>query len=81
MSVISIKYKGYKENLKYIRLSCDDNIYNSGNFVVDWFDVITDYIINNKYTYISTSSSVDHFIMDGAPFYSAYLYNKNNDLF
>jgi hypothetical protein len=74
MSVISVKYNGYKKKLKYIHLSCDDNIYNSGDFVVDWFNVMHDYIVNNKYPYISTSSSIDHFIMDGAPFDGTYLY-------
>lgn len=78
MSVISIRYNGYKETIKYIHLSCDDDIYNSGNFVVDWFNVITDYIVNNKYSYITVSSSLDHFIMDDAPFHSAYLYKMNN---
>ena len=81
MSVIRINYTGYKETLKYLNVECDDVIYNSGDFVVDWFNLYTDYIVNNKFSYLSGSSSIDHFIMDGAPFDVAYLYriDKVND--
>ena len=49
-------------------------IFNSGNFVKDWYDR-TKYIIMQIGTeeFHTNSSSVDHFIMDGAPYDTAYL--------
>ena len=43
-------------------------IYNSGNFVKDWFDCLKFVLMGGigEYPILSNSSSVDHFIMDGA---------------
>lgn len=52
-----------------------EKIFNTGDFVKDWYDH-TRYIImtlSKKEAYFSGSSSIDHFIMDGAPYRSAWL--------
>lgn len=58
--------------------------FSSGDFVKDWYDAMKWYIFaehKNEYGLIN-SSSVDHFIMDGAPYDSAYLIpdDKNSRL-
>ena len=82
MAVININYdEGNKEDLGYksVELSYnslkDEKIFNSGNFVKDWFDCIKFCLQNipdDNYPVVH-SSSVNHFIMDGAPYDSAYL--------
>jgi hypothetical protein len=49
--------------------------FNSGNFVKDWFDLRKFQImeLSGKEEFFVHSSTVDHFIMDGAPYESAYL--------
>lgn len=85
MAVYGINYDdGNKKNLGYesVRVSYGENqkkIFNSGNFVKDWFDLMK-FIINELSEtefHFSASSSVDHFIMDGAPYDSAYLHMVN----
>ncbi len=82
MAVIGINYKeGNKNNLGYKSVSIsfgrtinEKKIFDSGDFVKDWYD-LNFFIINDMEEQpISHSSSVDHFIMDGAPFDSAYLH-------
>ena len=52
-----------------------NKLFNSGDFVKDWYDcnkfIITK--LQDTEFHFANSSSVDHFIMDGAPFRSAYL--------
>lgn len=58
----------------------EDIIFKSGDFVKDWYDLIY-YIIHSGISeneQITYSSTVDHFIMDDAPYISAYLKFKNN---
>lgn len=81
MAVISIQYKeGNKKNLGYksVSISYDSlkkkKVFKSGDFVKDWWDCIKfniQKIGTDEFT--SMSSSVNHFIMDGAPYDSAYL--------
>jgi len=62
---VEISYNGLK----------DKKIFNSGDFVQDWYDCnyfIIDELSDKEYGF-SNSSSVDHFIMDGAPYESTYL--------
>jgi hypothetical protein len=82
MAVIDINYdEGNEENLGYksVQVSYGNNekkIFNSGDFVKDWFDM-TKYVITVLYkteSHFIHSSGVDHFIMDGAPYDSAYLH-------
>jgi hypothetical protein len=93
MAVIGINYSGgneYDDNDKIIK--CDivyESVYchslgdkqvlfNSGDFVKDWFEC-TKYAITeiSENEHISNSSTVDHFIMDGAKFDSAYMLMEN----
>lgn len=81
MAVISIDYNdGNKKNLGYKSVDVSYNNlksvkkFDSGNFVKDWYDCTKFCItkIGNKEPIIH-SSSVNHFIMDGAKYDSAYL--------
>jgi hypothetical protein len=81
MAFVSIKYNGINETLKYesVHLSTYDNkelIFNSGNFVKDWFDCIK-YCCTELSESIRHSSVVDHFFFDGAEYDSAYLHIVN----
>lgn len=88
MAMISINYdEGNTENLGYKSVEVsygarenETKLFDCGDFVKDWFDclkwVITSKLIEGEY--LVHSSSVNHFIMDGAPYDSAYLtYNDN----
>jgi hypothetical protein len=48
--------------------------FNSGNFIVDWYNAIKKFYneLLDVEPHLSHSSSVNHFIMDGAPYSSAY---------
>ena len=89
MSVTSINYNDGGKPLDYksVEVSYDygklEKVFNSGNFVKDWFDCnkfIIFELADKEYAF-SNSSNVDHFIMDGAPYDSAYLkpVDKKND--
>jgi hypothetical protein len=80
MAVIVITYnEGGEPTLGYkcITLSLMDNtkkVFDSGDFVKDWYQLckyINTSDINEPLMY---SSSVDHFITDGAPYHSGYLH-------
>ncbi|MFA5207566.1 MAG: hypothetical protein WC428_02800 [Candidatus Paceibacterota bacterium] len=82
MAVIGINYdEGNEKDLKYESVSLhfnnEEKLFNSGNFVKDWWDmmkfVITVACLDKTDPYYIHSSSVNHFIMDGAPYDSAYL--------
>ncbi len=86
MAVVSIQYdEGKKKNLNYksVQLSYnwgeDKKLFNTGNFVKDWYDCIKFMIMNINDEPVSHSSSVNHFIMDGAKFDSAYLVTDLNE--
>ena len=81
MAVIGIHYKDGKSPIDtyesvYIHTINGEFTFDSGNFIKDWFDAKRKYItdLNDTEPYFSHSSSVDHFIMDGAPFESGYLH-------
>ncbi len=64
----------------YLYLSSDEEfIFNSGDFVKDWFWANKKFLeVHQREMRLSMSSSVDQFIMDGAPFDSAYLIFPEN---
>lgn len=70
-----------KENLGYESVEIHygkpekKKFFKSRNFVKDWFDLRKFQImkLSDKEAYFTQSSSVDNFIMDGAPYDSAYL--------
>jgi hypothetical protein len=81
MAVVNIDYNdGNKKDLGYKYVELDYNnlktkkIFDTGNFVKDWYDCIKFCItkIQNK-EHVGHSSSVNHFFMDGAKYDSAYL--------
>jgi hypothetical protein len=82
MAVIGISYNEGRKNLAYksvdIRYGAKfdkTKVFDSGDFVKDWYDC-NKFIITKLYEkefHFSNSSSVDNFIMDGAPYRSAYL--------
>ena len=82
MAIIRINYdEGNKENLGYesVKISygkIGERIFNSGNFVKDWYDMrkfmLTE--LSKTEPHFTQSSSVDHFFMDGASYDSAYLH-------
>ena len=87
-AVIGIRYNesGREQDLGYKCVylhygNSEEKEFSSGDFVKDWFDckmfAVKEGILE-KEVYISQSSSVDHFIMDGAKFDSAYLHFEND---
>ena len=60
----------------YVHYQGGEKIFNSGNFIKDWFDAKGFYArgLMDKEPYLSGSSTCDHFHMDGANFDSAYLH-------
>lgn len=68
------KYLKYES--VYIHYQGGEKIFDSGNFIKDWFDANKFFQLElmDKEPYLSGSSSCDHFIMDGANFDSAYLH-------
>ena len=87
MAVVSIRYNDGGDPLNYesVEISYGDSmkekkVFNSGNFIKDWFDCNKFIIfeLSDKEAFFSHSSSVDHFIMDGAPYKSAYLKQKDS---
>lgn len=66
----------------YLYTDKGEFVFNSGNFVVDWWNAIKKFYNELVETepYLSHSSSVDHFIMDGAPYYSAYAHPEGDGL-
>lgn len=86
MAVYGIDYDdGNKKKLGYksVSISYDnlkkEKIFNSGNFVKDWYDLVKFMIMELSKTepHFIGSSSVDHFFMDGAKFDEAYLVDEN----
>lgn len=80
MSVTSINYEeGSKEkDLGYKHVSVyhgsdKHQYFKSGDFVKDWYDATKFVIYLDGEFHHCNSSSVDHFIMDGAEFDSMYL--------
>lgn len=69
-----------KRRLKYKSVSVNygdsKKLYKTGNFVKDWYNAIK-FLVTSSNEPVSSSSSVDHFIMDGANFDSAYLHIEN----
>jgi hypothetical protein len=79
MAFITIRYdEGNKNDLKYesVEIHYGEQIknFNTGNFVKDWFDCKKFFINEIDFDYLTQSSTIDHFIMDGAPYDSAFLH-------
>lgn len=79
MAFISVKYRGKNTSLVYegvVLTTRKDKefLFNSGNFVKDWYEAKGKYIeLASDELYLTQLSAVDHFIMDGANFDSAWL--------
>ncbi len=81
MAVVNIDYNdGNKKDLGYRSIDVSYNnlkskkVFDSGNFVKDWYDCIKFCITKiQNIEPIMHSSSVNHFFMDGAKYDSAYL--------
>jgi hypothetical protein len=72
-----IKYKGV-----YIHLTDGTELnFKTKDFVKDWYDAKKKFIneLSDTEPYLGASSSVNHFIMDGAKFDSAYLHITEGD--
>jgi hypothetical protein len=76
MAFISISYSepetsSYR-SVNVSLISGEKLVFDSGDFMKDWYFALK-YLVNlENWEPISYSSSVDHFIMDGAPYDSAY---------
>lgn len=86
MAVYGINYdEGNEQDLGYesVDISYDNlkkkKVFNSGNFVKDWYDLVKFMIMELGKTepHFIGSSSTDHFFMDGAKFDEAYLVDEN----
>ena len=65
----------------YVQLSTFNGEFkfNSGNFVKDWYQAKKKYNeMMDDEPFLSLSSTCDHFIMDGAKYYCAYLHIVND---
>lgn len=75
--------EGKPDTYKYVYLippasGIEDKIkFDSGDFVQDWYDCLK-YLIDNQWG-VCDSSAVNHFIMDGAPYDSAYLHDAGDN--
>jgi len=87
MAVYGINYnEGGKPDLGYESVYFFPNhtekkiLFNSGDFVKDWYDLIKHIIQNTEDEPIAGSSTVDHFFMDGADelYDEAYLHDDGN---
>jgi hypothetical protein len=84
MAFISIIYNegGNPLNYESVEISSsfsnEVKIFDTGNFINDWFNTIKYFIFELENEPFLTSSSVDHFFMDGADFDAAYLHVENN---
>lgn len=59
----------------YLRYKDGERVFNSGDFIKDWYDAHKYYIENLAETeYLTSSSTCDHFFMDGAKCDPAYLH-------
>lgn len=81
MGVVGINYnefdpKTYKSVYVHQR-DKKERVFDSGDFVKDWLDSTLFCVNDDSEGHWSNSSSVDHFIMDGASFDSAYLNVEN----
>ena len=83
MAIISVNYDEpnatdtYKSVTFSTRLG--EHEFNSGDFVKDWWVMMKLILTTSFDEPISNSSSVNHFIMDGAPFDSAWLHFVNDE--
>jgi hypothetical protein len=86
MAFITINYdEGNKKDLGYKSVEIhhgneEKKFFNTGNFVKDWYDMRKFMIQNllDSEMHFSCSSSVDHFIMNDAPYDSAYLHTTDD---
>lgn len=80
--VRSIEYNDGGNPLNYKSVTIDRNktnkLFDSGDFVKDWYDALKWFLQSEFELPLVNSSSVDHFIMDGAPYDSAYLLVEDN---
>ena len=85
MAVYSIEYdEPDVSTYKHVKISYGENqkkIFDSGDFVKDWYNLIKFIVLNLEEYPIVGSSSVDHFFMDGANdlYDVAYLVPDEND--
>jgi hypothetical protein len=58
-----------------------EKVFDSGDFVRDWYFLLKWIILEAEFKNepLINSSSIDHFIMDGAPYDSAYLVFDNDE--
>lgn len=89
MAIISLNYDEGHEDLNYKSIVVNysnltkTKIFDSGDFIIDWFNAVRFLILTlaDDTERIMHSSSVDHFIMDGGCdlYDSAYLCYVNNE--
>lgn len=81
MSFTTINYNEGSKNINYKSVEVyygedlkEKIFFNSGNFVKDWYDRVKFVVMQiNDEEFHTCSSSIDHFIMDGAPYDRAWL--------
>lgn len=83
MAWLTINYDdGDANSYRNIELTFEDNtekIFNTGDFVQDWYDYKKYIIFSDIEERIGYSSSVDHFIMDSKKYKSKYLHKMSTD--
>jgi hypothetical protein len=83
MAFFTINYSGKDKTLKYKSIELHSSkgemhLFDTGDVIKDWFDMMKHLILNmNDEPYLTHSSTVDHFFMDGGDELadSAYLFD------
>lgn len=70
----------YREVYLHLCSGDEEYTFDSGDFVKDWFHAKKKFLeFHEEEVSLGASSTVDHFIMDGAPYDSAYLVFKDGN--
>lgn len=81
MNFVSIKYDEKLPSEAHVILDTSEGVFEfkSNEFEKNWFDCMKKLILDHNEYPTRYSSTVDHFIMDGAPYYSAYLIENGDE--
>lgn len=78
--ILTINYDIVENKVQYYSINISDGSFEyqfeTGSFVKDWFTAIQ-FLLDNNIDNIASSSTLDHFFMDGAEYDEIYFYIEN----